>query len=91
MFGKSKYVNIKSNMNFMKHINVPIFFISLAIGFFLVYITSPDTRTIYVYPTPDNVDILQYKDKTDNCFNINQKEVACPKNDADISKIPAQS
>lgn len=76
---------------FMKYINVPIFLISLALGIFIVYITMPDTRKIYVYPTPENIDIMQYRDKTDSCFYFKQTEVACPKNEKDISKIPAQS
>lgn len=78
-------------LNLLKYINVPIFIISLAIGLFIVYITMPDMRKIYVYPTPENVDVLQYKDKTDNCFQFKQNEVSCPKNEANIFKIPPQS
>lgn len=74
----------------MKYINVPIFLISLAIGLFFVYVTMPDTRKIYVYPTPDNIDILQYKDKTNSCFKFKQTEVTCPKNENEIAKIPVQ-
>ena len=51
----------------------------------------PDTRKIYVYPTPENIDVLQYKDKTDTCFQFKQNEVDCPKNDSEITKIPVQS
>ena len=51
----------------------------------------PDTRKIYVYPNPENIDVLQYKDKTDTCFQFKQNEVACPKNDSEITKTPVQS
>jgi hypothetical protein len=78
-------------MNLFKYINIPVFLISLAFGLFAVYITMPDTRKIYVYPTPENVALLQYKDKTDTCFSFKQTEVTCPKNENDISKVPAQS
>uniref|UniRef100_A0A6C0EB26 Uncharacterized protein n=1 Tax=viral metagenome TaxID=1070528 RepID=A0A6C0EB26_9ZZZZ len=78
-------------MNLFKYINIPVFLISLAFGLFAVYITMPDTRKIYVYPTPENVALLQYKDKTDTCFSFKQSEVTCPKNENDISKVPAQS
>ena len=78
-------------MNLFKYINIPVFLISLAFGLFAVYITMPDTRKIYVYPTPENVALLQYKDKTDACFSFKQTEVTCPKNENDISKVPAQS
>ena len=50
----------------------------------------PDLRTIYVYPTPENVSILQYKDKTGTCFSFSQEEVICPTNPSEISKVPVQ-
>jgi hypothetical protein len=78
-------------MGLFKYINIKIFLISLAIGLFAVYVTMPDMRKIYVYPTPENVDILQYRDKVSNCFHFKQKEVSCPKDESKISKIPAQS
>lgn len=78
-------------MNFLKYINVPVFLISFAIGMFVVYIVLPDMRKIYVYPTPENVDILQYRDKTGQCFRFEQKEVSCPKDTTKIAKMPVQS
>jgi hypothetical protein len=77
-------------MGFFKYINFPVFLISLAFGIFAVYITLPDTRKIFVYPTPENVSILQYKDKADTCFTFKQKEVSCPKSENEITRIPAQ-
>jgi len=78
-------------MNLLKFINVPIFLLSLVFGLFAVYITMPDTRTILVYPTPENIDLIQYRDKTGSCFHYKQNVVECPKNASDISKIPTQS
>lgn len=75
----------------MKYLNVKVFLLSLFIGFIAVYFTNPDKRIIYVYPTPDNIDILQYKDKTNNCFEFKKTEVPCPKNENDIIKITPQS
>lgn len=77
-------------MGVFKYIHFPVFFISLIFGFIAVYLTLPDTRMIYVYPTPENVDALQYRDKTDTCFSFQQKVVGCPKDESKISKIPAQ-
>jgi hypothetical protein len=76
---------------FHKYINIPVFIISLIIGIAMVYITMTDNRKIYVYPTPENINVLQYKDKTDTCFTFQQKEVACPKNEKDIFIISPQS
>ena len=47
-----------------KYIDVKIFLASLAFGLFAVYITVPSDKKIYVYPNPENVEVLQYKDKT---------------------------
>jgi len=85
-----KNMNVK-NVNLLKYINVPVFIVSLLFGIFAVYITMPDTRKILVYPTPENVELLQYRDKTGSCFHFKQNEVACPKNESEISKIPVQS
>lgn len=74
----------------LKYINIPVFIISLAVGIFFVYLFVPDNRTIYVYPTPDNVDIVQYKDTVGNCFYFKQEKVKCPK-DSEIKTIPPQS
>jgi hypothetical protein len=74
-----------------KYIDVPIFIVSLIVGLLIMYYTMPDLRKIYVYPTPENVDLLQYKDKAGNCFSYKEKEVACPTNQNKIAKIPVQA
>jgi len=78
-------------MKFLGYIHFPIFLISFILGLIAVHITMPDTRKIYVYPTPENVDLLQYRDKTNTCFSLKQIEVKCPANENLISKIPIQS
>jgi len=74
-----------------KYISIPIFIMSLAIGIFIVYMTTDETRTIYIYPTPENVELMLYRDKADQCFAFEQKEVSCPRNPMNIEKIPIQS
>jgi len=74
----------------MKFINIPVFILSLAIGIFLVYIFVPEERKIYVYPTPENVDKVQYKDKTGTCFTLKQEQTECPSDSSLISKVPMQ-
>ena len=73
-------------MNLLKYINIPVFILSLALGVFFVYITTNNNRKIIVYPTHENVHLLQFRDKTNNCFTVK-----CPTNPNAISKIPAQS
>jgi hypothetical protein len=77
-------------INITKYVNLPVFIISLAIGIFIVYVSLGDSRKIYVYPTPENLDLIQYRDKTGTCFGYQQTEVPCPEDPSKISKIQAQ-
>lgn len=78
-------------MNLFKYLNFPAFIISLVVGFAIVYITMPDSRIIYVYPTPENMNILQYRDKTNTCFSLKETEVKCPMNTSNVINIPIQT
>jgi len=72
-------------------ISLPIFLISFAIGLFFVYILGPDIKVIHVYPTPENVNSILFKDKADNCFQFKQVNVDCPINESMISSVPIQT
>lgn len=74
----------------LKYISVKVFLISFVIGLFFVYMFGPEMKTIYVYPTPQNIGKIQYKDAAGNCFRYTSKEVKCPSDDL-ISSIPAQT
>ena len=71
-----------------KYISLPIFLISLAIGFLFVYAYGTETKTVYVYPTPENIHKILYKDSADNCFNYEAVEVKCT---TDSKNIPVQN
>tara|TARA_Y100000591_G_C21549456_1_gene552927 strand:- start:416 stop:652 length:237 start_codon:yes stop_codon:yes gene_type:complete len=73
-----------------RFIDFKILFISLVVGIFFVYISQPASTIIYVYPTPENVDKIQYKDTIGNCYEFKHKEVNCPTNKNDIHTIPIQ-
>ena len=70
-------------------ISIPIFIISLSIGLLFVYLSSPPPTVIYVYPTPENINKVEYKDKADNCYQFKSTEVSCVNSD-DIKSIPIQ-
>jgi len=72
------------------YIDFKIFFISLAIGIFFVYINQSASTIIYVYPTPDNIKNIQYKDHIGNCFEFDAKQVSCPEDKTKIHTIPIQ-
>ena len=91
MYNKNfiNYNNINIYMIF-KFISLKVFLISIAIGLLFVYLSNPDPTIIFVYPTPDNVGRVEYKDKADNCFQFEAKEVECPSNHSLIKTIPVQ-
>jgi hypothetical protein len=76
-------------MNPFRFIKLPIFLLAFVFGLFAVYVIMPEEKKIYVYPTPENVNDIQYKDNADNCFDITQEEVNCRDYDS-VEKIPMQ-
>jgi len=75
----------------LNYISIPVFLVSFAIGLFFVYILGPEMKTVFIYPTPENVDKVLFKDKADNCFSFKQEIIECPKDESLISKIPMQT
>lgn len=75
----------------LDYISIPTFLISFAIGLFFIYVLGPEMKTIYIYPSPENVNKVLFKDKAENCFYFDEKIVNCPKDENDIFKIPIQS
>jgi hypothetical protein len=64
----------------MKYISARIFLISFFIGLFFVYILGPNIKTIYVYPTPNNIDKFTLKNMYGECFKYKKNTVPCPSN-----------
>ena len=75
----------------LDYISIPIFLISFVLGILFIYILGPQTKTIFVYPSPENVNKILFKDNADNCFYYDEQEVNCPKDASAISTIPIQS
>ena len=73
------------------YINIPVFLISLAFGLIFVAVFNPSRRRIFVYPTPENVDTVQYKDAANNCFEFEQTKKECPKGYGKIATVPVQA
>jgi hypothetical protein len=73
------------------YISFPIFIISFVVGLLFIYLIGPEIKTVYIYPSPENVDKVLFKDKADNCFYFEQEVVECPKDQNLISKIPIQA
>jgi|UniRef100_A0A6C0CVR3 hypothetical protein len=77
-------------MSITKYISIPVFLCSLAFGLFFVYIMGPELKEIYMYPTPENSNSVQYRDKADNCYTYQANEVKCPADKSKIKSTPIQ-
>ena len=75
---------------FLKFISPKVFLVSLSIGLLFAYLSTPTPTIIHVYPTPDNVNQLEYIDKANNCFKFTAQEVKCPADRSSIKSIPIQ-
>jgi len=73
------------------YISLPVFLVSFAIGLFFAYILGPEVKKILIYPSPETVGKVLFKDKADNCFYFEEKTVECPSDESKISTIPIQS
>jgi hypothetical protein len=70
-----------------KYINISIFLLTFLLG--LIYIYCFDyKRKVEVYPTPHNIDKIEYKDEAENCFNYRIKDVECPSDKNKIKLLP---
>ena len=69
----------------MKLVYIAAFIASLILGTIFLYLSPTEYKTVVVYPTPNNLNKIQYKDEIDNCFQFSAKLVDCGK---DVKKIP---
>ena len=76
---------------FAKYLSFKVFLVSLSIGLLFAYLSSPPPTIIHVYPTPENVDKMEYIDKANNCFKYSASEVKCPADRSKIKTVPVQN
>jgi hypothetical protein len=75
----------------LDYISIPIFLVSFAVGLLFIYALGPEMKTVYIYPSPESVDKVLFKDKAENCFHFEEEIVDCPKDESLISEIPMQT
>ena len=74
----------------MKYKCITIFIASFLIGMVMVYLNPVEYKTVLVYPTPDNVEDIQYKDSAGTCYQFASDTVSCD-SVKKVSAIPPQS
>ena len=79
---------MKSMLYFLKFINWYVLIITFIIGIFFNTGLAGEPVKIFIYPTSDNKDLLQVKDRSGTCFSFETKEVECENNN--IINIPLQ-
>jgi len=78
------------NLNILRFLNIPLFLIALSLGLFVTYISGPETNTIFVYPNPDNLQKINYRDHADTCYKFSAQEVKCPEDKKKIRSYNVQ-
>ena len=71
----------------MKLVYLIAFVLSFLVGAVFLYLSPMEYKTIVVYPTPTNLEKIQYKDNANNCFQFSARLVDC---DQTAKKIPVQ-
>ena len=67
-------------MMLLSKIHPLYFFISFAVGLFIVYIFSPPPEVVVKFPSPFNAGKIEYKtDDPNTCFVYRADSVACPR------------
>jgi hypothetical protein len=56
---------------------VIVFLVSAFVGWIAITLMPIEYKTVVVYPSPDNLTKIQYKDKGDNCFEFSSSTVEC--------------
>ena len=65
-------------------LNIPVFLCSLIFGLIYMFVIAPPKKEITVYPTDDNKNLFQFKDKVSNCFQLQPSNTKCSKDAEDI-------
>tara|TARA_B100000212_G_C27032339_1_gene387911 strand:+ start:303 stop:560 length:258 start_codon:yes stop_codon:yes gene_type:complete len=68
-------------------INITVFLAAFLLGLVFIYFFD-DKKTITVYPTPHNLDTIEFKDKADNCYSYDIVETKCPDEKNLIETLP---
>ena len=69
-------------------IHWPAFLASFVIGFIYTMYLDPKHKVV-VYPNPDNIDQIQYRDHAGSVFMYRMNKVKCPAS-SEITKYPVQ-
>jgi len=73
-----------------KYISWRVFFISFLLGLLFMYVMGPNTKTVFIYPSPENVNDILFRDNSNKCFKFHMIDTVCPAEQQKIKDIPIQ-
>ena len=73
---------------FVDKIYMNVFLYSLALGLLLIYLMGVDRRVVYIYPTPETYQDIQFQDYSNSCYQYKPVKTTCPINTTDIHNVP---
>jgi hypothetical protein len=74
-----------------EYIDPLIFLVSLCAGLFYTYVTAPEPKIIYKYPTPFNSGKVLYQDDNKVCYKYKIQKASCPKDQSKITNYKFQA
>lgn len=74
----------------MLKVNIFYILLGLFLGFFIIYVTTPQPKVVLKYPTIENIQNTTYVDNAGNCFKYYAKEVPCGQNFARSPQLTTQ-
>lgn len=77
-------------MFLLKRIKPMYFFLSFAIGLFVVYIFNPPPQVVVKFPSPHNAGNVVYRDEDNACYVYRADKTACPRDASMIKAQPVQ-
>jgi hypothetical protein len=76
---------------FKRLFNIPVFIIALSLGLLFIFLSDSEEEVVHVYPTPYNLDKIEYRDTVGNCFDFSADKLKCPEDRTLIKTIPIQT
>jgi hypothetical protein len=63
----------------MFRLNLLAFIIAFSFGIAYCYVSTPPSKVVVKFPSPNNAGKIVYRDNADNCFAFDANEVQCTK------------
>lgn len=63
------------------------FFLTLFIGFFIIYVFYPKPKIIIKYPNPNIAQDTLYIDDSNVCYKYKKEQIKCPEHFENMSKL----